>query len=86
MELYEVKPALSQSVWLKKLSQAGGLTLECIDKMLSEVKKPPQNEPKGSARFRKYFPPDYSQKQIETVIHGLLRDWKATQKTAEVQI
>ena len=86
MTLYEVKPSLSQAVRLKKLNQTKTLTLECIDKMLSETKKPPQSEPKGSARFRKYFPPDYSQKEMDAVIMTLLRDWKAAQGAAEVRV
>jgi len=75
MAAHEVKPSLSQAVRLKNLNKAGKLTLEMIDKILSEEKKPPKNEPTGSMRFRKYFPPDYSQKQMETVIVRLLKDW-----------
>ncbi|MDR1209250.1 MAG: hypothetical protein LBK41_02890 [Clostridiales bacterium] len=80
MAKYDCKPSLSQSVRLKKLKQAGTLTIELIDSMLAEYKKPPQGEERGSARFRRYFPPDYSMKQIETVIIGLLRDWKAARQ------
>ena len=78
MAAHEVKPSLSQAVRLKKLKQSGKLTLDIIDKMLSEAKKPPQSEPKGSARFRKYFPPEYSPKQMESVIVELLTEWKKT--------
>jgi len=77
MAAYEVKPSLSQAVRLKKLKQDGKLTPEAIDSMLSEEKKPPKSEPTGSARFSKYFPPDYSPKQMETVIIELLTDWQA---------
>jgi len=77
MEKYAVKPSLSQSVRLKKMKQAGTLTLAEIDKMLSETKKPPKGEPASSMRFRKYFPPEYSKKQIESVIIELLKGWKA---------
>jgi len=48
-----------------------------INAILSEAKKPPMNEPTGSMRFRKYFPPDYSPKKMESVIIELLSDWKA---------
>jgi ParB family chromosome partitioning protein len=77
MDLYSIKPSLSQAVRLKKMKQAGTLTTEKIDRMLSEDKKPPKNEPTGSMRFRKYFPPDYSQKQMEAIIIELLTKWKA---------
>jgi ParB family chromosome partitioning protein len=77
MDKYAVKPSLSQAVRLKKLKQAGTLTAEKIDRMLAENKKPPKSEPTGSMRFRKYFPPDYSQKQMEAIIIELLTKWKA---------
>jgi len=77
MEMYAVKPSLSQAVRLKKMKQAGTLTIEAIEKMFSEAKKPPKSEPTGSMRFRKYFPPEYSPKQIDEVIVELLTDWKA---------
>jgi ParB family chromosome partitioning protein len=77
MDKYEVKPSLSQAVRLKKLKQSGELTVDMIDSILAEAKKPPKDEPKGAMRFRKYFPPEYSQKQMETVIVELLTDWKA---------
>jgi ParB family chromosome partitioning protein len=76
MALYEVKPSLSQAVRLKKLKQDGKLTVEVIDRMLSEEKKPPKGEPTGSARYRCFFPPSYSPKQIDSVIVELLTDWK----------
>ena len=76
MATHEIKPSLSQAVRLKKLNQSGKLTIGMIDEMLSEAKKPPQNEPKGSARFRKYFPPEYSQKQMDAVIKELLTEWQ----------
>ena len=77
MATHEVKPSLSQAVRLKKLKKADKLTLDMIVIILSEVKKPPNGEPTGSMRFRKYFPPGYSPKQMEKVIIELLTDWKA---------
>jgi len=82
MVIYEVKPSLSQAIRLKKLNKDGSLTVEAINKILSEEKKPPKGEPAGSMRYRKYFPPDYSQKQMESVIIKLLKDWKASEAAA----
>jgi ParB family chromosome partitioning protein len=45
MDKYETKPSLSQAQRLKKLSLAGELTVETIDTILSEDKKPPAEEP-----------------------------------------
>lgn len=72
IEHHDIKPSLSQAKRLKKLHQAGELTLELIDNILSETKKPP----KGSARFRQYFPPEYSKEQMDDVIVSLLKDWQ----------
>ena len=77
MDELAVKPSLSQAIRLKEMKKAGILTIEAIDKMLSEAKKPPKGEQTGSLRFRKYFPPDYSQKQMDAVIIDLLKEWKA---------
>ena len=80
MESYDIKPSVSQAGRLKKLSKDGKLTTEKIDAMLSEVKKMPKGEPTGSARFRKYFPPEYSKKQIEEEIIALLKERQAKQR------
>ncbi len=77
MERHEVRPSHSQAMRLKKLSQEGGLTPERIDGIIAEEKAPPKDKPTGSMRFRKYFPPEYSQKQMEAVIVSLLKQWKA---------
>jgi len=77
MAAHSVKPSLSQAVRLKKLKQDGKLTTEVIDRILSEDKKPPKGEPTGSARYRRFFPANYSTKQIDAVIVELLTDWKA---------
>ena len=76
MDKYAVKPSLSQSVRLKKLNKAGTLTFDMIEKILSEDKKPPEGETAGSMRFRKYFPSDYTRKQMDAVIAELLKGWK----------
>ena len=85
MERLDVKPSLSQAVQLKKLKQDGKLTVAVIDKVLAEQKKPPKSEPSGAARFRRYFPPEYSAKQMETVISELLRDWQSKQNSLTAQ-
>jgi ParB family chromosome partitioning protein len=79
MDKYGIKPSLSQAVRLKQMSKDGTLSPEKIDKILSETKQPPKAEPKSSLRFRKYFPPDYSQKQMDAVIIKLLTEWKRGQ-------
>jgi ParB family chromosome partitioning protein len=86
MDKYEMKPSLSQAVRLKKLKQATGnpgggtLTPEAIESLLTEENNSPLGEHVGVVTFRKFFPPEYSKKQIEGVILGLLKDWQAAGK------
>ena len=77
MDNHGIKPSHSQAVRLKKLKQNGKLTLELIDEILSETKKPTKDEPTDSMRYREYFPSDYSQEQIDEIIIELLMGWKA---------
>jgi ParB family chromosome partitioning protein len=76
MEEYDVKPSFSQAVRFKKMKQTGTLTKEIICEVLSEVKESPVSEAKITLHYRKFFPPEYSPKQVEEVIIGLLKDWQ----------
>jgi len=83
MDKYKIKPSLSQATRLKKLKkgleEGENLSTSQIEAILSEAKRPAKGEPTGSMRFRKYFPPDYSQKQMDVVIATLLKGWKVEQ-------
>ena len=77
MAKYDTKPNLSQADRLKKMKQDGKLTPAEIEKVFSEIKKPTNIEPTGVTKYRKFFPSDYSRKQMEAVIVKLLTEWKA---------
>ena len=80
MDIYEIKPSLSQAIRLKKLKQAGELTEDMIDEILSESKSfESTKEDKAISQYRKYFPPDYTAKQINEIINGLLQKWQSKQ-------
>jgi len=79
MELYEIKPSLSQARRLKQMKLSEQLTVKKIDAILSEVKKSSKSEIAGSMRFHEYFPPNYSQTQMDEVITSLLKSWQAGQ-------
>jgi ParB family chromosome partitioning protein len=70
---YEIKPSISQASRIRKLMKKDELTAAAIDAILSEEKKPPKDKPLVIARFRQYFPPDHSPKQMEAVIVELLK-------------
>jgi len=81
MESHGIKPSFSQATRLKKKKLAGELTIDMIDEILSETKKPTKaNEDKEINRFRKYFPDGYTEKQMNKVIADLLRDWQQRQE------
>ena len=91
MDSHEIKPSLSQAVRFKKLMQAGELTLEMIDEILSEVKKEPKevkesdesDNSKEISQFQEFFPSGYTILQMSEVIADLLREW---QSTVDVQL
>lgn len=75
MEKYEATPSASQAQRLKKLSQAGELTLQIIDSILAEEKKEPIKVTLTGSRLKQYFPQGYTPKQMEKVIMELLENW-----------
>jgi ParB family chromosome partitioning protein len=76
MAKYEVKPSLSQAVRLKKARQTGTLTLEMIDEVLGEDKKPADKKSVEISRYARFFPKEYTSKQMDAVITKLLMEWK----------
>jgi ParB family chromosome partitioning protein len=86
MESHGVKPSLSQAERMRKLKQDGELTVDMIDEILSECKKTDgEKEDKAVSRFRRYFPKNYTARQIDDIINSLLTDWQAREgETARV--
>ena len=77
IESEDCTPSLSQAQRMKKLSQDGKLDTDAIFAIMTE-EKPNQKEqiklPKD--RIKKFFPKDYTAKQMEEVIMKLLTDWQ----------
>ena len=86
----EATLSLSQAIQMKKLSQAGVLTEERIQAILTEEK--PNQKPKIKVpleHIQNYFPPDASAKEIEDTIVEALKDYRQKQealRTAGVRI
>lgn len=76
IEEFDIRPSLSQAVRLKKLKQSEELTENLIRKILSEEKRDTDSEQPTYIRLRKYYPPEYSPKEIEEVIINLLEEWR----------
>ncbi len=76
MEAYDCTPSLSQAQRLKKASQSGKLDKNGIELVLSE-EKPQQNKlTLKSETLKKFFPQNYTPKQMEEVIVKLLSVWQ----------
>jgi ParB family chromosome partitioning protein len=79
MEVCGIKPSLSQAKRLRKLKQNGKLTEKSIRTILGESKPKTSHHEKISNRFRKYFPADYTPRQMNDVISTLLKNWQNEQ-------
>ena len=75
IELEDKTPSLSQAIQMKKLSQAGTLDSETIERIISEEK--PNQKEKISFKcedLTKYFPKNYSPRDMERKIIKLIED------------
>jgi len=79
MEFTNTKPSLSQAKRLRKLKQEGNLTETSMRAILEESKPKTSHHEKISNRFRKYFPAEYTPRQMNDVIAGLLKNWQNEQ-------
>ena len=76
MESEQATPSLSQAQRLKKFSQEGKLTKESMLAIMSEEKKPEIGKVTlGTDTLRKYFPTNWTPKQMEAQILKLLNNW-----------
>ena len=76
MESEQATPSLSQAQRLKKFSQEGKLTKESMLAIMSEEKKPDIGKVTlGTDTLRKYFPTNWTPKQMEDQILKLLNNW-----------
>lgn len=76
IESEQATPSLSQAQRLKKFSQEGKLTEESMLAIMSEEKKPEIGKVTlGTDTLRKYFPTNWTPKQMEAQILKLLNNW-----------
>ena len=83
MEHNGMKPSLSQAQQIRQLKQNGTITEETVSTILGEFTPKTSHHDKISSRFRKYFPADYSVRQMNDIIAGLLKTWQETQTPTE---
>lgn len=77
MELNDCTPSHAQAIRLKKLSQEGVLQDQTIYDILAEQKPNQQEQYKFKREdIRKYFPKNYTDKQICDIVIKLLEQWQ----------
>ena len=77
MDFSQSTPSLSQAQRIKKLSQEEGITQEAMNVIMSEEKK--SDVDRVTIRndvLKKYFPKNYTPKQMEDTIVKLLEQWQ----------
>ena len=85
MEYDECVPSLSQAQRLKKSSAENRLTKEVIAEIMSEDRATDIKLTIGSSKIKKYFPKEYTPKQMEQVILQLLDKWSRKRQQDEMQ-
>lgn len=84
MDYAQSTPSLSQAQRIKKLSLDGKCTLEAMCAVMDEEKKPEQDHITIKHDvLRKYFPKDYTPRQMEAQILKLLDQWQKKRERSE---
>lgn len=77
MEYAQATPSLSQAQRLKKFSKEGSCSLEAMKAILSEeIKNDPTKVTFKTNTLKKYFPKNYTPRQMEEKIITLLEQWQ----------
>lgn len=85
MEYDECVPSLSQAQRLKKSSMENRLTKDVIAEIMSEDRAADIKLTIGGSKIKKYFPRDYTPKQMEQVILKLLDNWSKKRQQNEME-
>ena len=86
MAYAQATPSRSQAQRLKKMSQDGMCTLEAMCAIMSEEKKSSLDRVVFKTdTVRKYFPKDYTSKQMEDTILKLLEQWQKKRERQQVR-
>ncbi len=74
-----VNVSTTQSAKLKEYGKKGELTMPMVKLILTEEKPKERKFTIKADRLSKYFPEDFSNDEIESVIYGLLEEWQNKQ-------
>lgn len=82
MERYDLIPGTAQLARIKKYQQEGKLDANVIDAILTEERPAPVQVILKGESIKRFFPKEYTQRQVEEVIFSLLENWRS-QNTSE---
>lgn len=85
MERDEVSPSVDQAQRLKQISAEGKLESNIIDLIMREEKPLERKVTLRNDRLQKYFPANYTPKQMEEVIIKLLEGWHRRRQQEQVR-
>ena len=81
MDYAQVSPSLSQAQRMRKLSQEGRSSPEAFMDIMNELKKDDlERVTFRNEQLRKYFPKNYSVRQMQDTIVKLLEQWQRKRK------
>lgn len=76
MDRDEVSPSVGQAKALKEASSAGNLTAATIKEILMDDKPCERKVTLRNDKLKQFFPPEYTPRQMEAIIMGLLETWQ----------
>ena len=82
----EMSVSLKQASRIRNLSKDGKISFGVIEAILTEQPAEKLNITLGENRLRRYFPKEYSKKQIESILMKLIKKWYEENKSEIVTV
>lgn len=83
IERNEITPSIEQASKIRRYAEDGLLSSKLIDKIIREQKPEKIRITIKEDKLRKYFPDDFTPKQMEDTIIGLIENWAKSRKRQE---
>lgn len=81
----EIRITIKQAVQIRSLFEDGKIDFCAIEETLLQRKTEKMDITLKETKIRKYFPKEYSKKEIENVVTGLVKQWAAEQKKRNIK-
>ncbi len=83
IERHEAVPSIGQAAKMRKFAQENRLSYDVMDSIMLEQKPEKIKVVLKEDRLRKYFPKNYTPKQMQNIIEKLLSKWARNRKEPE---